>query len=142
MFYPMQLFALCVAVDKADLMSEPDFRSDVLWTVGKYTPLHEVSQKGAWLQVQPLDGKKYWIPAKYVSSRLDCAAVRVNKTSLRQGPGNQHPLTDLGYAYKYDSFRKLDRDEAWLKLKDDFGFIHWVHEKNLWEPLMYNQVVY
>lgn len=142
LFFVTPTSALCIAVDKADLMAEPNSKSEVLWTVGKFTPLHEVSQKGSWLQVQPLDGKKYWISSKLVSRKIDCAAVKVKKTILRQGPGNKFPLTDLGYAYKYDSFRKIERDDAWLKLRDDYGFVHWVHEKNLWEPLMYKQVVY
>lgn len=140
--FPSYSNALCVTVDQANLRAEPSADAQLTWTVGKYMPLVMVKQKGAWYQVKDFEGKKMWIFNKLVSSKIDCAVVSVDKTTLREGPGTNFGKTPLGLAHKYMPFKKLDRDGAWLKLQDDFGYRHWVYEKNLWEPLAYAQITY
>lgn len=134
--------ALCVKVDQANLRSKPSAKAKLTWTVGKYMPLLAVKRKGSWYQVKDFEGKKMWIFSKLVSSRIDCAVIKVNKSILREGPGRKFAKTPLGSAHKYMPFKKLDRDGAWLKLQDDFGYRHWVYEKNLWEPLAYSNITY
>ena len=140
--FPSYSMSLCVNVEQANLREEPSASARLAWTVGKYMPLMMVKQKGPWYQVKDFEGKKMWIFGKLVSTRIDCSVVRVDKTILREGPGTQFGKTPLGTAHKYMPFKKLDRDGAWLKLQDDFGYRHWVYEKNLWEPLAYSQITY
>ncbi|MBY0314262.1 MAG: hypothetical protein K2Q26_01995 [Bdellovibrionales bacterium] len=126
--------ALCVNSDKTRLRSRPDAKSKISWTVPKFMPLLQVDRKGAWIQVKDVDGAKHWVHAKYVSSKLDCAVVKAKTANLRVGPGTNFGITDLGRARKYSAFQKVDRDEEWLKLKDDYGQVHWAHENAIWEP--------
>lgn len=134
--------ALCVTVPKANLRAKPSTNSKVVWTVGKYMPLLEVSRKGPWYKVKDVDGKVMWIYSSLVSSRIDCAVVRVPASVLRQGPGKTKPSTPLGKAFKYTPFKKIDRDGAWLHLQDDYGRKHWTYETNVWEALEYSKVSY
>ena len=141
-FFPNYSWGLCVTAGKANLRSKPSSKGKLIWTVGKYMPLIQVKRKGSWYQVKGLEGKKMWISSGLVTSRIDCAVIRVPSSILRKGPGKRFPTTPLRIAYKYTPFKKMDRDGAWLKLKDDFGYDHWVHESNLWEPLEYTRLNY
>ena len=140
--FPNVSWGLCVTANKANLRGSPSSKGKPIWTVGKYMPLIQVKRKGGWYQVKDLDGKKMWISSGLVSSRIDCAVIRIPSSTLRKGPGKRFPTTLSRLAYKYTPFRKIDRDGAWLKLKDDFGYDHWVHESNIWEPLEYTRLSY
>lgn len=134
--------ALCVIAQKANLRAEPSSNGKKLWTVGKYMPFIEVDERGGWYLVKDLEGKKMWIAKGLVTDEIDCAVIRVKKSVLRKGPGKEFGKTPLTYAGKYMPFKKLQRDEAWLYLEDDFGFKHWVYERNVWEPLAYTRLNY
>lgn len=133
--FSLSSHSVCVSSNVANLRAKPTTKSKITWVVGKYMPLLEVGRKGAWMRVKDLDGQIHWIHRKLITSNYKCAAVRLKKANLRKGPGTKHGKTLLGQAKKYASFRKLDRDEAWLKLKDDYGYVHWAHESTLWEPI-------
>lgn len=132
-FTPLS-FAVCVSANLANLRSKPTTKSKVTWVVGKYMPLLEVGRKGAWMRVKDMDGRHHWIHRKLVSYGFNCAAVRASKANLRKGPSTRKKKTLIGSVRKYATFRKLDRDDAWLKLRDDYGYTHWAHESTLWEP--------
>ena len=139
---PLTSQALCVKADQANLRRKPSSKAPLAWTVGKYMPLLEVGRKGPWVHVRDFEGKKMWIYYSLVTDRIDCAVIKVGKSMLRSGPGTKFKPTPLRLAYRYMPFKKLDRNEGWLKLQDDYGFRHWVHENNLWEPLNYSTINY
>lgn len=142
LFIASSSWALCVSVNQANLRAKPSSSSKLLWTVGKYMPLLALSQKGVWIQVRGLEGKKMWIHTDLVSDSIDCAVIKVSKSMLRKGPGASYSKTALSYAHRYMPFKKLERDGAWLHLQDDYGYRHWVFENNVWEPLAYTQLNY
>lgn len=134
--------ALCVVAEEANLRSRPSASGTLIWKVGKYMPLIELKEKSGWYLVKDLEGKKMWISAGLVSAEIDCAVIKVAKSSLRRGPGTEFSKTPLNFAHKYMPFKKLERDGAWLHLEDDYGYKHWVVENNLWEPLDYTTLSY
>ena len=142
LFISTQAQALCVIASKANLRAKPSANAKKLWTVGKYMPFFELDEQGGWYLVKDLEGKKMWIAKGLVTDEIDCMVVKVNKTNLRKGPGTEFNQTPLTYATKYMPFKKLQREDAWLYAQDDFGFKHWIHEKNIWEPLAYTRVNY
>lgn len=131
--FSIQANALCVSKGDVELTSKPDGKGTA-WIVGRYMPLVQVSRKGAWIQVMDVDSSKHWIHARYLTDEYDCVIVRAEMANLRLGPGTQYPMTDLSYVRKYATFKKIGRDEDWIKVKDDFGQVHWLHESNVWEP--------
>lgn len=141
-FLPSLSQALCVNGDHVNLRAKPDAKSKVTWIVGRNMPLMEVERKGAWMQVKDFEGERHWIHLRNVTSRVDCVVVRAKVANLRLGPGSQFAQTDLGYVKKYATFKKLGRDEEWLKVQDAFGQIHWAHETTVWEPRNYSRVTF
>ena len=140
--FPSFAFALCVNSDNVSLRAKPDANAKVSWTVGRNMPLLQVDRKGAWIQVRDFEGEQHWIHARNVNTRIECVVVRSSIANLRSGPGSQFGQTDLGFVKKYATFKKITRDEEWLKVQDAFGQIHWVHEKTLWEPRNYSHVTF
>lgn len=129
-----QAYATCVSNNEVELKSKPDAKSKVSWIVGRYMPLLQVDRKREWIQVVDVDSAKHWIHARNLTTKFDCVIVRTESVNLRLGPGTQYPLTDLSYARKYSTFKKIGRDEEWIKVQDEFGQVHWLHEKTVWEP--------
>ncbi len=135
-------FCLCVNVSQANLRAEPKSNGKLLWTVGRYMPLLEVDLQGGWYLVKDLEGKKMWIYSSLVTEDFDCAVVKVKLTNLRSMPDPKAAQTPLSVGYKYQPFKKLQREENWLYLQDSYGGKHWVVDRNLWEPLEYTQLSY
>lgn len=137
-----QAQATCVSGNEVELKSKPDGKSKASWVVGRYMPLLEVTRRREWVQVVDVDNSKHWIHARHLTGKYSCVIVRAETANLRLGPGTQYPMTELSYARKYATFKKLDRDEEWVKVQDEFGQIHWLHEKNIWEPRVRTKVTF
>lgn len=139
-FLPSWAWCVCVSSSGVELKSKPSAKAKSSWTVGRYTPLLQLDRKKEWVHVVDVDGTKHWIHARYLTSKVNCVMVRASTAKLRSGPGMKYPQTDLAFVKKYAVFKKLERDEEWLKLQDEYGHIHWAHENTLWEPRVRSKV--
>lgn len=139
---PSVSLALCVNADHVNLRAKPDAKSKVSWVVGRNMPLIQIDKRGPWLQVRDFEGEKHWIHARHVTSKVNCVVVRAKVANLRLGPGSEYHPTDLGLVKKYATFKKVGREEEWLKVQDSFGQIHWAHEKSVWEPRNYSRITF
>ncbi len=124
--------ALCVNVPEANLRSGPGTKYEKRWLVFKYTALKRLSRKGGWYKVKDVDGDVHWINAKLVTSRFNCAVVKVRRANVRSGPGTRYRKTALSPAIKYDAFKVIKRKGAWVKVMDEFGEKGWIYRKLLW----------
>lgn len=128
--------ALCVSATQANLRSGPSAKSAVTLSVGKFTPLLELDKKGRWYKVKDVDGAVHWVYSSLVTSRIQCLIIKVSTANIRTGPGSQHPLAPYPIANRYFAFKKLDSDEAWLKIQSPSGKgPFWVHENLVWRAL-------
>ncbi len=142
LIWPQIGYSLCVNVSQANLRAGPKANSKLLWTVGRYMPLLEVDLQDGWYLVKDVDGKKMWIYSTLVTDEFDCAVIKVSSTNLRSMPDSKAAQTPLSVAYKYQPFKKLQREDNWLYLQDSYGGKHWVIDRNLWEPLEYTTLSY
>lgn len=126
--------SLCVTAEKANLRSQPKSSATLSWVVGKYMPLIEVSKKGAWYQVEDLDGEQHWVHQSLVSKKLKCFAVKATKAALRKGPGTQHGYAAPAFVGKYYSFKRVEFSPPWFQVSDTDGDLFWIHEKLVWAP--------
>ena len=127
---------VCVVRPHVSLRKGPGKDFGVSWAVPKYMPLLKVDKKGGWFKVQDLEGETHWVSAANVSRKTACAVVKTKTAKLRQGPGTEHPLAELSSVDRYTPFRKIDRDGEWIQVKDDFNALYWVHETNVWMPVV------
>ena len=126
--------ALCVNVSKANLRSGPSTKYEKVWEVYKYMPFMKVgvSLSGDWYAVQDVDGDVSWIYKKLVTDKYQCAVVKSTEVNVRKGPGTNYGKTSSGPAKQYYSFRVLEKQGQWVKVKDEWGAIGWVHTDFLW----------
>ncbi len=126
--------ALCVKLPSATLRAEPKISAATTWIVSKYTPLLRLDRRGSWYKVQDMDGELHWIHSSSVTSDYHCLTVRVNITSLRQGPGKQYPIVERPVADRYTNFKRLGNEDDWYQVEDVNGVKGWVNESNVWRP--------
>jgi SH3-like domain-containing protein len=130
---PQHAQAICVKVKKANLRSGPSTKNQISWEVFKYMPLRKIKTKGSWIKVRDFEGDTHWVYKTLVTSKFQCAVVKVEKANLRTGPGSKYkkPM-DLPSVEKYTVF-KLDRVKGqWAKVTDSFGDSYWVFRKLIW----------
>ena len=127
---------LCVARSKAILRKGPGVKFPNTWTVSHNMPLLKVGEKGSWYEVRDLEGQTHWVISSAVTRKVSCAVIKSKTAKLRQGPGTRFPASELASAERYPPFKKLDRDGEWLLLEDDYRGQFWVHEKNVWLPMV------
>lgn len=124
--------ALCVKASMANLRKGPGTKYKKTWHVFKYMPFKKLTKKGKWYKVQDVDGDVHWIYSKLVTSKIDCAVVKVDKANVRSGPGKKFEKNALSPAIKYDSFKVIKRKGLWVKVIDEFGDTGWIFRKLLW----------
>jgi SH3-like domain-containing protein len=124
--------ALCVNVPEANLREGPGTKHDKTWEVYKYMPFKKIGEKGNWYKVSDVDGDTHWIYKKLVTSKIECAVVKVDKANLRTGPGTNYKQSPLGPADKYVTFKVIKRQGSWVKVMDELGETGWIFRKLVW----------
>lgn len=126
--------ALCVTAPRANLRCGPGPQYKKTWEVYKYMPFEKVgvSVSGTWYAVKDVDGDIHWIYKKLVSESCRCAVVTTDNVAARTGPGTKYAKSRLNPANKYYCFRVMQKKEGWVKLKDQWGNLVWIHKKYLW----------
>jgi SH3-like domain-containing protein len=126
--------ALCVSTNKANLRDGPGTNYEVVWEVYKYMPFLKVgvSFSGNWYAVRDVDGDVNWIHKGLMTNRYHCAVVKTEEVNVRTGPGTKYSKSYSSPAKKYYSFKVLKRKGMWVRVKDEWGDIGWIHRNYLW----------
>jgi len=133
LFVPLQVFALCVNVEKANLRKGPGTSYEKTWEVFKYMPLRYLSKKGSWYRVKDVDGETHWVHSKLLTGKVKCAVIKAEKANLRIGPGSKYrQAPSYPTAEKYTTFKFLERKGKWVKVLDSYNDIYWVHTNLVW----------
>ena len=127
---------VCVMTERANLRKGPGGEFPLALTVGQFTPFLKLSQKGGWSEVLDLDNEIYWVSNSVLSTRINCVVVKSKVATLRQAASASSPTAELAFADRYTPFKKVERDGAWIKLQDEYKATSWVHESNVWIPMM------
>lgn len=125
----------CVRTPGAKLWQKPAYKSKSLWKVVRFTPLLGTGKKkGPFLEVTNVDGNKFWIQKKDVSTKMSCLAVKTKKAALRKGPGESFELAEKKTAEKHEAFRDLGGEDGWTLVQNEEGEVSWVELSKTWKP--------
>lgn len=124
--------------EKVNLRSGPGTQHPVTWVVGLYTPLVELERRGVWLRVRDQDGDQHWVHHRMVvtSSQFRCLSVRSRIAELKAGPGAKQAPAELPIADKYTAFKRLGERGDWYQVEDISGVKAWIHERDVWRPVV------
>lgn len=127
-------YTLCVKINKANLRTGPGTSYEKAWEVYKYMPFLKVgaSISGDWFAVKDVDGDINWIHKKLITTSFQCAVVKKASVNVRKGPGTNYSISSLSPAAQYSSFRILKKKGAWVRVKDEWDHIGWIHTDYLW----------
>lgn len=103
-------------------------------------PFIRLERKGYWLKVRDMDGDAHWVFDQAVTSQLRCLAIRASVTNLRQSPSSKAPLVDRPVADRYTPFLRIENQDQWYLVEDATGTRGWVHEANVWKPVVVQDV--
>jgi SH3-like domain-containing protein len=131
---PVCSHALCVKASTANVRSGPGTGYEKIWQVYRFMPLKKVgiSISGDWYAVRDVDGDVSWIHKTLVTDEYHCATVKSRTVNVRTGPGRNYSRKFSELAKKYDSFRILGTKGAWVKVKDEWNNVGWIHGRYLW----------
>ncbi|MBC8553073.1 MAG: SH3 domain-containing protein [Nitrospira sp.] len=132
MILSSQASALCVDISEANLRKGPGTKYEKSWEVFKYMPFEKVSKKGNWYKVKDVDGDTHWIYEKIVTTKYQCAVVKVDKANIRKGPGTNFKKKASSPAFKYDAYRVDKIQLPWVKITDEFGDTGWIYRTLVW----------
>jgi SH3-like domain-containing protein len=126
--------AVCIKVSKANIRMGPSTTYEKAWQVFRYMPFYKVgvSTDGTWYAVKDVDGDVNWIYKNLLTTRFHCAVVKSDWVNVRTGPGTNYRKSSMGRALRYDAFKVIKRQGRWVKVKDTFGEIGWIHRSYLW----------
>lgn len=134
LFAPLSSHALCVKASIANIRSGPGIGYEIIWQVYRFMPFQKVgtSLSGDWYAVRDMDGDIGWIHKGLVTGKYRCAVVKSRIVNIRKGPGARHAKVSSEPAQRYDSFRIIRRQGAWMKVKDEWNNVGWIHRDYLW----------
>ncbi len=134
LLWSAQAYPLCVKINKANLRIGPGTGYEKAWEVYKYMPFLKVgmSISGDWLAVKDVDGDVNWIHKKLITTSFKCAVVKKASVNVRKGPGTNYSTSSLSPAAQYSSFRVLKNKGKWVRVKDEWDHIGWIHTDYLW----------
>ena len=120
---------MAVQADIANVRSEPDENSTVLWQVEKYYPLSIIRKKGDWYKFKDFEGDQGWIHASLLD-KTQTVIVRVRQCNVRTGPGTEY---DIAFpANKGTPFKVLQIKGRWCEVQYKDGDRGWIFKQLLW----------
>lgn len=127
--------AVCVRVEKAGVFQNPNPKKAAkpLYEADKYTPMTFTGKReGRYMQVENYKGDNVWVRARDVSSNITCVTVRVGKSRLRKGPGDEFPKSEL--ANQGQSYLDLGGEDGWTLVENTEGQKSWIQLEHIWRP--------
>lgn len=132
--------ALCTQRSKNNLYKGPSVQYELSWQVGKYMPFKKLGEKQSWIKVQDIDGEIHWISKSNVTESFPCGVIKLNHVNIRTQPKKNGSLAQIPFADKYTPFKKIDRDEQWIEIEDQWERRGWVFEDAIWFPVTFIDV--
>jgi SH3-like domain-containing protein len=120
---------ISVKVPVANIRSQPDASSDLLWQVEAYNPMLVLKKKGEWYQFKDFEGDVGWIHESLVNHDTSVITIK-DDCNVRSGPGTQYDVvftTEAGIPFKV-----LKKEGSWLNVLHTDGDRGWIHKALVW----------
>jgi SH3-like domain-containing protein len=120
------------------LHKAPSASSPVSWKVPKNMPFLRMERKGGWVKVQDLEGETHWARSSDLTSKIRCVVVKTAVAALHKDPSPNSPATDFKTLDRYTPLKRVADQSEWLRVEDEAGHLAWIHESQVWKPVMVN----
>lgn len=129
--------AMC-AKNATSLRKGPGTQHAVTWRVAKNMPFLKLERKSGWYKVQDLEGEVHWARTQDLTSSFRCVVVKTNIASLHREPSPASPAQDLKTLDRYTPLKRVGDRRDWLQVENEAGQVAWIHESQVWKPVIVN----
>ena len=120
---------LTIIASVANIRSEPDTNSDILWKVEKYYPIFVIKKLDSWYYFKDFEEDAGWVHQSLVG---DVPAVITKKDlcNIRSGPSTKEKI--LFSVEKGIPFKVLEHKDRWLHVEHADGDQGWIFDALVW----------
>ena len=120
---------LTIIVPVANIRSEPDSKSDILWKVEKYYPIFVIKKSDSWYYFRDFEDDRGWVHKSLVG---DVPAVITKKDlcNIRSGPSTKDKI--LYSVERGIPFKVLEHKGRWLRIEHTDGDRGWIYDTLVW----------
>jgi SH3-like domain-containing protein len=112
------------------------YGTPVTWKVAKYMPFLRLERKGSWSKVQDLEGQVHWLPSRELTAGIRCVVIKTNVAKLHKDPQMSAPAAVLRTLDRYTPLKRIKDQSEWIQVEDEDGHRAWVHESQVWKPVL------
>lgn len=128
---------LCARLNTT-LRKGPGMQHPVSWKVAKNMPFLRLEKKSGWVKLQDLEGEVHWGKAGDLTNKFRCVVVKTNVAALHKEPNPTSPASDLKTLDRYTPLKRVNDMRDWLQVEDEAGHSSWIHESQVWKPVLVN----
>lgn len=124
------------------LRKGPAAKEGVTWKVARYMPFLKLESKNGWSKVQDLEGEVHWARGSDLTSQIRCVVVKTNVAALRQEPSASAQAAEIKTLDRFTPLKRLESNGEWIQVEVENGLKAWIHESNVWKPVMVNSITF
>ena len=120
---------LTIVAPTANIRSEPNTKSDILWQAEKYYPIFVIEKSGAWYHFRDFEDDRGWVNKSLVG-KVPAVITKKDLCNIRSGPSTNEKI--LFTVEKGIPFKMLERKDHWLHVEHSDGDKGWIHDSLIW----------
>ena len=113
----------------ANIRSEPNTKSDILWKVEQYYPIFVTKKSGSWYQFRDFEKDSGWVHKSLVG-KVRAVITKKDLCNVRSKPGTKEKI--LFTVEKGIPFKVLKSQGRWLNVEHADGDKGWIHDSLVW----------
>ena len=120
---------LTIIAPVANIRSEPDGKSDVLWQVKQYYPIFVVKKSDSWYYFRDFEDDRGWVHKTLVGN-VPSVITKKDLCNIRSGPSTKDKI--LSSVAKGIPFKVLQHKGRWLRVEHADGDQGWIFDALVW----------
>jgi len=120
---------LAIIAPVANIRSEPDGKSDILWQVNQYYPIFVVKKSDSWYYFRDFEEDRGWVH-KTLVGKVPSVITKKDLCNIRSGPSTKDKI--LSSVEKGISFKVLQHKGRWLHVEHADGDQGWIFDALVW----------
>ena len=120
---------LTIIAPVANIRSEPDSKSDILWKVEKYYPIFVIKKSNTWYYFRDFEDDRGWVHKTLVGN-VPAVITKKDICNIRSGPSTKDKI--LFSVEKGIPFKVLEHKGRWLHVEHADGDRGWIYDTLVW----------
>ena len=120
---------LTIIAPVANIRSEPDSKSNILWKVEKYYPIFVIKKSDSWYYFRDFEDDRGWVHKTLVGN-VPSVITKKDLCNIRSGPSTKDKI--LFSVEKGIPFKVLEKKGRWLHVEHSDGDRGWIFGALVW----------